>query len=1385
MTVISFAPARLRNHLRAPVVRSGYALIISSLATSGLGALYWFVAARRYDTEAVGIGSALVAATTLVAGIANLGFKNGLLRFMPTAGRNSRSLMWRSYALAAGGAAIAGVVFLAGVHVWSPQLGFLRASRVSVAVFLATLMAWAIFVLQDSILVGIGKAGWVPLENTAFSLVKIAALVALVNVSAQWGIFLSWGVPTVVLVVVVNVAIVRRLLPGHVARPVFAPPTAFGGVLRFSLADHVATLFWMATIDGLPLIVLGRAGPSAAAFYYLAAQIAYGLYVMSGCIGAALVAEAAREPGRLADLKKRAVRQAFGLVLPATAAVIAAAPYLLRIFGKEYERNATSLLRLLALSAIPYTATSLVLSGARVRKSMRVVIGGHAAIFVACVGLSILLEGRFGLTGVGAGVAIGQSLVAACLLVVTLLRDHQLWKARFVATLGEIFGSARRVRAAVGLTERVAGLGLSLSGTASARLLSAVNDVAVAELVGFDGPAPSDGPGPVVVKIARRQKAMRALAVHTRTLKTLEADRTLQSFVDVFPHVLAEGEQNGERYVVESCVPGTSSSGTLHDPERRPAAFRAVRSLMSNLHRPTAHRIVVDDRLLDQWVHGPLALIHAAVGDRSERFPVNTDLLAAELCEALRSTGLVVARIHGDLTPGNVLLDDAGTEVTGLVDWECSTPDGLPGVDAATFVLAVRRERSGDELGQLVLDIANGGELDPEESALFTSAVYGRQSLSVRHLVLLAWLGHIASNLTKCDRYARNRRWLRPNVLAVVDGLGFATAVSQQPGDASAIPLGTETGVTPVLTGVRSVVVSVVRSVAKPIVGLSTVLTVMAVSALWFLGLRHADPRKMTDLGLLSIVSPFAWLAVGVVAGCFVFAVTRPVLRERRLATLLIGYIVMIHGATPVAYQTLRYSWAWKHIGIVDYIERYGSVKPDIGALDVYHNWPGFFSANASLVDLVGVKNAIVLALWAPVAVNLLTMAALLLLLPTLIPDRRVVWTAVWLFFLANWVGQDYFAPQAMAYFLYLVIIALLFLHFRRDGEQRDHEPRGRRLGVVGLAILALMMTVISSHQLTPALMLAVLGLLILTRRIRGIWLAVLAVAGQVLWLVGPARVFTRKQARSLLESFGAPVENAGATLRNTSAIGGGQQLVSLAGRAIVVLMAVLAIVGVVVRFRRGCRDHTAVLMMGAPGLLVVANEFGGEILFRSFLFSVPFVALFASSALLPSGDARPGRFRTGALACTSAVLISLFALAHFGKDNAYHFTKEEIAASTFLADNAVEPTLLVEGTGNYPGRFVNYERFVYVPIALEPPESIRALVKDPAGRLSQWLAEPRYKRAYVLITRSQKADLALGGSLPADTLDRIERSLRASAKFSIAFENRDAVIFTLAAGQS
>ena len=60
--------ARLVAHLRTPLYWNGYALILSSGATSGLGMIYWIVAAQAYSAEAVGLNSAMIAAMMFLAG---------------------------------------------------------------------------------------------------------------------------------------------------------------------------------------------------------------------------------------------------------------------------------------------------------------------------------------------------------------------------------------------------------------------------------------------------------------------------------------------------------------------------------------------------------------------------------------------------------------------------------------------------------------------------------------------------------------------------------------------------------------------------------------------------------------------------------------------------------------------------------------------------------------------------------------------------------------------------------------------------------------------------------------------------------------------------------------------------------------------------------------------------------------------------------------------------------------------------------------------------------------------------------------------------------------------------------------------------------------------
>ena len=57
----------------------------------------------------------------------------------------------------------------------------------------------------------------------------------------------------------------------------------------------------------------------------------------------------------------------------------------------------------------------------------------------------------------------------------------------------------------------------------------------------------------------------------------------------------------------------------------------------------------------------------------------------------------------------------------------------------------------------------------------------------------------------------------------------------------------------------------------------------------------------------------------------------------------------------------------------------------------------------------------------------------------------------------------------------------------------------------------------------------------------------------------------------------------------------------------------------------RGLRV-TAILLMVLPGMLVLITGFGGEVLFRAFLFAAPFIAFLAAAACLPrDGRGLPG----------------------------------------------------------------------------------------------------------------------------------------------------------------
>ncbi len=574
--------------------------------------------------------------------------------------------------------------------------------------------------------------------------------------------------------------------------------------------------------------------------------------------------------------------------------------------------------------------------------------------------------------------------------------------------------------------------------------------------------------------------------------------------------------------------------------------------------------------------------------------------------------------------------------------------------------------------------------------------------------------------------------------------------------------------------------------------------------ALWGTSLVGVDLDAMTDIGLLSVLPPTFLAALVLLTVGFTASLARPRDGDRVPALYACALIAVLHATPSILYGTLRYGWAWKHVGIVDYIQRHGTVDRDIQYLTAYHDWPGFFSLGALATDATGQPNALAIAQWAPPFFNLLFLGAVLLLFRTLSNDRRVVWGAAWLFLLGNWVGQDYFSPQAMSYFLYIVVLALLLRRFARRPAAVARS--GRRLTLPRLArqparvpnaivIVLLCVAVISSHQLTPLMLILATGALTVCGQTGLRWLPVALGVLTVAWIVAFAQPFFDGNLYWIIDSIGSLGGNATTTPGNLAEASPGMALVAWISRALTAAVIVLALAGLVRRLRHGIGDLPVALLAFAPVALLAANSYGGEILFRVFLFGLPFLAICAARAFFPT--VRSGRSwpTFAAFGVASVVLLAGTCFAYYGKERTTRFSHSEVDATRWLYDHAPAGALMVSGTLDYPWAWRRYERYDYVPLDATPVAVRKGLEADPLGELLK--VTKGYADAYVVITRAQEAAVDMTGVMRAGTLQRTVAGLRASGTFrarllharspwfSVAYETRDATILRLEGGRS
>ncbi|HYZ30192.1 MAG TPA: hypothetical protein VE570_14115 [Thermoleophilaceae bacterium] len=577
----------------------------------------------------------------------------------------------------------------------------------------------------------------------------------------------------------------------------------------------------------------------------------------------------------------------------------------------------------------------------------------------------------------------------------------------------------------------------------------------------------------------------------------------------------------------------------------------------------------------------------------------------------------------------------------------------------------------------------------------------------------------------------------------------------------------------------------------------------LAACGLWVVALRQTDLGDLSGYGLLTALPVTYYAALIALAAGFLVAVSERAPSQLLLAAHAVALIVLIHATTAVLYPEARYTYTYKHFGVIDYITKHGAVDRSI---DIYQNWPGFFALNAWFQHASGVM-ASSYAAWAQVFFEAFNVLAILFVVRGLTQSVRLQWATVWLFLIADWVGQNYLAPQALAFPLVLLVAGLcircappprgsqwrLGRRFRNwlggtvapgvSAVSRAGTPNGylapRQAAVVGAVLFG---AIVVTHQLSPVVVILAVALFaIATARLplRIVW-AMAAI--EAAWVASAwtyvSTHFTLVQLDLFLTSR-PEGENAGRALP-------GVALVADSARFVVVAMVLFAVAGVVRQRRLRRLELAPVAFVLAPLVLVPFQPYGGEILFRTFLFALPWLAFFAAAASVPTLAGRtlllPGR-----LAAATLIVGTAFLFAYFGLEKVNYVTRDDVAAVTWYDRHAPTGSAMAHAAPGFPDRIdANYARLRVENEDYIPKLSDMRVLRQRLARrrdvpaIAGFLRAAGARRTYLSITPSQESYSRLYGIMPRGALGRLVGLLRGSREFRLVYRRGRAFVFEL-----
>jgi O-antigen/teichoic acid export membrane protein len=387
------------GHIRSPLYRNSFFLMLTTVVTSGLGFFFWMVVARFYTEAEVGWGSAIISAISLLAMLSVPGFGAALIRFLPKT-ENPQDMINSCLTISGAIAVVLSVIFVAGLDVWSPALAFIKENIIFAAAFVFFALAQTLYGAIASVFIARRRADFTLYKSAIFSLLKIPLPILLVIFFHTFGIAASWGIASAVALVVALFFFVPRVYPHYKPVPSLNL-SVIGGMWRYSSGSYVARLFNTAPALVLPVMVVNLLGAEQNAYFYVAWTIAALLFAIPAAVSNSLFAEGSHFDDALWGNVTKSLKFVFVILVPAVVLVLLAGKWLLLLFGEGYSASGLMLLRILSVSGLFVGVTSVYTTTLRVEDRLMELGIIYGFITAASLLGSYFVMPAYGMAGIG------------------------------------------------------------------------------------------------------------------------------------------------------------------------------------------------------------------------------------------------------------------------------------------------------------------------------------------------------------------------------------------------------------------------------------------------------------------------------------------------------------------------------------------------------------------------------------------------------------------------------------------------------------------------------------------------------------------------------------------------------------------------------------------------------------------------------------------------------------------------------------------------------------------------------------------------------------------------------------------------------------------------